>query len=133
MDRDPPTPPAAAATPPSVVAALAYIHAHFELPLRLDELAAEAGLSPWRLCTVFRHATGTPPQRYIRALRVRHARALLDSGVQPARAATQVGFYDQSHLSRHFKAECGMTPGQYLARGRLAAAADRAAAEPLPS
>jgi AraC-like DNA-binding protein len=44
---------------------------------------------------------------------MRHAQQLLDAGMPTAREA---GFYDQSHLSRHFKSVCRMTPGQYLAR-----------------
>ncbi|MFN6992880.1 MAG: helix-turn-helix transcriptional regulator [Aquincola tertiaricarbonis] len=78
--------------------------------LRLEELAAHAGLSVWRLATVFRHHTGASPRRYICKARVRQAQALLDGGVPVASAAMQAGFYDQSHLSRHFKQLCGMTP-----------------------
>ena len=32
----------------------------------------------------------------------------------PETAASEAGFYDQSHLSRHFKNVLGMTPGQYM-------------------
>ncbi|WP_046114360.1 helix-turn-helix transcriptional regulator [Aquincola tertiaricarbonis] len=107
--------------PRAVGAALAYIHAHLDERLPLQELAAQAGLSVWRLATVFRRHTGASPRRYICAARVRQVQALLDGGVPVAAAAMQAGFYDQSHLSRHFKQVCGMTPGQYLARRRQAA------------
>jgi len=40
----------------------------------------------------------------------------------PATVASEAGFYDQSHLSRHFKNWCGMTPGQYLSSAREARA-----------
>jgi AraC-like DNA-binding protein len=36
-------------------------------------------------------------------------------------AASEAGFFDQSHLSRHFKRLCGMTPGQYIAQNVLPA------------
>jgi AraC-like DNA-binding protein len=41
-------------------------------------------------------------------------------GLSAAGAATEAGFYDQSHLSRHFKTICGVTPGQFLASFRAA-------------
>lgn len=109
---------------PSIAWALAYIDEHLDERLSLDELAAKAGLSVWRFATVFRQQAGVSPRRYICGLRVRRAQALLADGVSPAYAASAAGFYDQSHLSRHFKNACGMTPGQYLSRQRNAAAAD---------
>jgi AraC-like DNA-binding protein len=72
-----------------------------------------AGLSVWRFATVFREQVGVSPHRYICRLRVERAQALLRAGMSPAEAASEAGFYDQSHLSRHFKNLCGMTPGQY--------------------
>jgi AraC-like DNA-binding protein len=47
---------------------------------------------------------------------VRKAQELLRERVPPAVAAIEVGFFDQSHLCRHFRAICGMTPGQFLAK-----------------
>ena len=42
------------------------------------------------------------------------------AALQQMEAARETGFYDQSHLSRHFKSRCGMTPGQYLSSARRA-------------
>ena len=53
------------------------------------------------------------------AVRVRKAQELMRNGVPPAIAAIEVGFFDQSHLCRHFRAICGMTPGQFLANPEL--------------
>jgi AraC-like DNA-binding protein len=44
-------------------------------------------------------------------------------GESPASAALQTGYYDQSHLCRHFRNTCGMTPGQYISGQRGAKAA----------
>jgi AraC-like DNA-binding protein len=98
---------------------LPHIHAHVGQPLTLTELAELAGLSIWRFATVFRQQVGTSPHRYICRLRVERAQALMREGVPAATAASEAGFYDQSHLSRHFKSFCGMTPGQYLTAARL--------------
>jgi AraC-like DNA-binding protein len=95
-----------------------HIEEHLGQPLGLAELAALAGLSVWRFATVFRQQVGVSPHRYICRLRVERAQALIRQGIPPATAASEAGFYDQSHLSRHFKTVCGMTPGQYLTTTR---------------
>ncbi|MGA0609704.1 helix-turn-helix domain-containing protein [Caldimonas sp. KR1-144] len=105
---------------PSIAWALAYIDEHLDERLPLEELAAKAGLSIWRFSTVFRRHAGISPRRYICELRVRRVQAMLADGMPPADAASAAGFYDQSHLSRHFKNSCGMTPGQFLSRHRRA-------------
>lgn len=104
------------ATPPSpgIRRALAHIERHFAEAVYLGELAAVAGLSVCRFVTVFRRQVGLTPHRFICRRRVRHATALLADGVPAAQAALEAGFFDQSHLSRHFKSVYGMTPGRYL-------------------
>jgi AraC-like DNA-binding protein len=97
-----------------------HIEEHLGQPLALTELAGMAGLSVWRFATVFRQQVGLSPHRYICRLRVERAQALIRQGMPAATAASEAGFYDQSHLSRHFKSVCGMTPGQYLVSSRQA-------------
>ena len=41
--------------------------------------------------------------------------ALLPAGLPITQAATTTGFYDQAHLTRHFKRIVGLTPGRYIA------------------
>jgi AraC-like DNA-binding protein len=95
-----------------------HIQEHLSQPLPLAELAGMADLSTWRFSTVFRQQVGVSPRRYICRLRVERAQALMRDGVPAARAASEAGFYDQSHLSRHFKSLCGMTPSQYVSGSR---------------
>ena len=97
----------------SLQPALSHIETHLSEPLRLEGLAALCGLSLWRFATVFREHVGVSPIRYVDQQRVRQAQLLLRQGIPAARVASEVGFYDQSHLSRRFKRLCGMTPGQY--------------------
>jgi AraC-like DNA-binding protein len=108
---------------PCIALAITYIDEHLDERLSLDELASKAGLSVWRFCVVFRQHAGISPRRYIWGQRLRKVQSLLASGVSPASAALMAGFYDQSHLCRHFKNTCGMTPGQYVTRQRSAQAA----------
>jgi AraC-like DNA-binding protein len=112
-------------THPCIERVIAYIHEHLDERLSLGDLAAEAGLSVWRFCVVFREHTGVSPRRYVWAQRVRQAQSLLAAGESAAAAALRSGFYDQSHLCRHFRSNCGMTPGEY-ASGRRSAALEAA-------
>jgi len=79
------------------------------------ELAAAARVSRHRLTRLFRAAYGLPPHRFVLAQRIRAARRLLERGTAPAEVAAQTGFFDQSHLHRHFTRTLGMTPAAYAA------------------
>jgi transcriptional regulator GlxA family with amidase domain len=49
---------------------------------------------------------------------VRHAKSLLRAGLPIALVAAEAGFYDQAHLTRHFKRIVGLTPGRYATEAR---------------
>lgn len=112
----PPAWPGPARRRSDLAAAVRHIETRFTERLTLEELARIAGLSIFRFVTVFRRHVGISPYRYLSATRIRAAQDLLRRGVPPAIAAIEVGFCDQSHLCRHFRSVCGMTPGQFLAR-----------------
>ncbi|ABE36601.1 helix-turn-helix domain protein [Paraburkholderia xenovorans LB400] len=98
----------------AVQRALDFIDACFADPISLSELAAVAGLSISRFAVRFSAEIGVSPQQYVRLVRVRHAQRLLRRGLPPSIVATEVGFFDQSHLCRHFKRVLGRTPGEWL-------------------
>jgi AraC-like DNA-binding protein len=81
--------------------------------ISLEGLAREAGLSPFYLSRVFREETGLPPHAYHTLMRARLAKTLLAQRVPITQVALEAGFYDQAHLTRHFKRIFGVTPGQY--------------------
>jgi len=80
----------------------------------LETLAREANLSPFHLCRVFRRETGLSPHEYQVLVRARLAKTHLANGLPISQAAVEAGFFDQAHLTRHFKRIFGVTPGQYL-------------------
>jgi AraC-like DNA-binding protein len=94
---------------------VALIESSFAQPVSLSTLAAAAGLSVSRFATLFRKEVGVPPHRYVCLVRIRHAQRLLRDGVPPCAVATEVGFFDQSHLGRHFRRAVGVTPGHFVA------------------
>jgi AraC-like DNA-binding protein len=79
----------------------------------LDELERATGASRHRLSRLFRAAYGMPPHRFQLAQRIRLARRMLERGMAVAEVAQATGFFDQSHLHRHFHATLGMTPARY--------------------
>ena len=83
--------------------------------LTLDDLAGVVGLDRFQLLRSFTRQTGLTPHRYLVHRRVARARVLLARGRTPADVAAEVGFADQSHLGRHFRAICGTTPARYRA------------------
>jgi AraC-like DNA-binding protein len=92
------------------------LHSRFAERVTLDELAKEAQVSTHYLLRSFTRAVGLPPHAYQTHLRVAQARRLLEKGLSLSSVASQVGFADQSHLSRHFRRTLGFTPGAYLTR-----------------
>ncbi|WLD64648.1 MULTISPECIES: helix-turn-helix transcriptional regulator [Pseudomonas] len=79
----------------------------------LDLLGDELGLSKFHLLRAFQKETGLSPRQWAMQLRTRRAKGLLRNGVAACEVAHHVGFADQSHLNRHFRAAYGMTPGHY--------------------
>ncbi len=111
-------PPLHAARRQEIRRVTAYIERNFARAIALDELAAIAGLSLFRFIKLFRREIGLPPHRYHSYIRVQVAQKLMLEGLPVAEIASEVGFCDQSHLNRHFKAFCGVTPGAYIKRRR---------------
>jgi AraC-like DNA-binding protein len=99
--------------PGAVESATDYIHAHYDRDISVRELAEVTGLSTFHFIRVFHRQMGLPPHAYLTQVRVRQARHLLSSGETPVQAAVGAGFFDQSHLTRHFKRILGVTPGRY--------------------
>ncbi|WP_394433250.1 helix-turn-helix domain-containing protein [Streptomyces sp. SGAir0957] len=84
--------------------------------VELGEAAALVHAHPAHLVRSFGAAYGIAPHQYLMARRVDLARGLLLDGVPAGEVAARCGFYDQSHLTRHFKRVVGTSPGRY-ARG----------------
>ena len=81
------------------------------------KLAALVNLSPSRLHQLFKAETGVPPARYLRQLRMRRARELLETThLSVKQVIASVGLTDESHFVRDFKKTCGLTPARYRER-----------------
>ena len=90
-----------------------YLDAYAEHEVRLERLADLAELSPSYLLRTFKRETGLTPHAYQLQRRIERAKELLTRGEAPTQVALTVGFYDQSHLGKHFKRFVGVTPAQF--------------------
>ncbi len=90
-----------------------YLHAYYASRVSLQDIASTAGMSRFRLNACFLKTFGLPPHAYLTQLRLRMARTMLEAGEPIAEVATSVGFVDQSHLTRSFRACFGVTPGMF--------------------
>ncbi len=99
--------------PQAVARAKELLGSQLAEPPSLEQLAAAVNLSPFHFARVFRRATGLPPHAWLKQRRLEQARALLKSGCLPLAVAMQLGFADQSHLTRQFKQAYGVGPGEY--------------------
>ncbi|MEV6016324.1 MULTISPECIES: AraC family transcriptional regulator [unclassified Streptomyces] len=81
--------------------------------IALDEAAGLVHAHPAHLVRAFSGAFGIAPHQYLMSRRVDRARSLLLDGRPPGEVAALTGFYDQSHLTRHFRRLVGVPPGRY--------------------
>jgi AraC-like DNA-binding protein len=79
----------------------------------LAEVAEALGTHPSHLVRSFTREYGIAPHRYLTGRRLDLARRLLLSGEAPGQVAGLAGFYDQAHLTRHFRRFLGTTPAAY--------------------
>jgi len=99
---------------PALRAVEAYIDAHLDQNFALADLAAVAHLSEFHFARQFKQATGLPPHQFVIHQRVERAKRLIAARrLSLAQVAVEVGFSDQSQLTRHFKRLVGVTPGRF--------------------
>jgi AraC family chemosensory pili system transcriptional regulator ChpD len=96
-----------------VARAQELLAAQLHQSVALDALGDALGLSKFHVLRTFQKETGLSPRQWAMQLRTRRAKGLLRSGLNAADVAHDLGFADQSHLNRHFRAAYGMTPGRY--------------------
>jgi AraC-like DNA-binding protein len=84
--------------------------------LSMETLAQDLNISQRQLERLYQTQVGVTPKLYARLLRVESARQALKQNTEFSLTdlGLRLGFYDQSHFIREFKAIIGMTPGGYI-------------------
>ncbi|HCJ6671557.1 TPA: AraC family transcriptional regulator [Acinetobacter baumannii] len=81
--------------------------------ISLEELAQRVGLSRYAIIRLFKANVGLTPHAFQINLKINQAREQLKQGVPLAELAVNLGFSDQSHFHKAFKALTGVTPRQF--------------------
>ena len=90
-----------------------HIAANLGQKITNQALAQVANLSPSHFARAFKDSQGVAPHQYILECRVKRAQELLAADLSLSEIAFEVGFSDQSHLTRWFREFVGVTPGSY--------------------
>jgi AraC-like DNA-binding protein len=94
-----------------VARAVAVLRAEFAQPLRVERLAAVAGMSPSSFHQHFRTVTSLSPLQFQKQLRLIEARRLmLSDGVTSSSAAFAVGYQSVSQFTREYGRMFGSPP-----------------------
>ena len=97
-----------------ILRAIAYINAHLDGPLTLEEVAGEAFLSPSRFRHLFVEQTGMALRPYILWRRFLRVWELVMAGGSLSAAAHAAGFADAAHLTRTSRRTFGFPPSAML-------------------
>jgi AraC-like DNA-binding protein len=96
--------------PPRIASCLAYLDRNYEKPCPVEDLAERVGLSASHLHTRFREFVGVSPYQYLIQQRMRAARHMLVTTMDPVKSiAVDVGYANTENFCRAFKKETGMT------------------------
>jgi AraC family transcriptional regulator of arabinose operon len=99
--------------------AMAYLGERLDTTVRVADLASLVGVSPSHLSALFRRATGGGVLAHHTALRMAHARNLLDTtDTTIADIARDVGYSDPFYFSRHFRRMHESSPTEYRNRAK---------------
>jgi AraC-like DNA-binding protein len=102
-----------------IAKAVTWLKRNFVQPLRVDELADRAHMSPSTLRQHFRAITGVSPLQFQKQLRLQEARQLMLSlNLDAGSAADRVGYQSASQFSREYGRLFGAPPQRDIRRIR---------------
>ena len=82
----------------------------------LESLAQSVNLSPSRLRHLFKYETGVTPAQYLKSLRLRQTKLLLETTFLSVKVImNRVGVSNESHFIQDFKRAYGFPPSRYRA------------------
>ena len=81
--------------------------------VRLIDIAATVHISSSHLRHIFKREIGTSPTRYVKLVRLRRAKELLETSLLSVKEVmSAVGLNDLSHFVREYKVLFGQTPSE---------------------
>ena len=97
--------------------ALMYLKDNYTKKVSNEDMAKIAGLSVRQFEKRFKQLFNTSAHQYILKLRIlKSCDLIVEGAVSIAEVAHELGFYDQSAFTTHFKKQIGITPLNYVKR-----------------
>ncbi len=94
--------------------AIEYIQNNFKSTIKVEDLAKVANISLRQFGRLFKEYYAASPQIFIIKTRIQAAcEALRSEDIDIANVALDLGFYDQSSFTKHFKKHMGVTPRKF--------------------
>lgn len=95
---------------------LHYLYLHIEDDISLKDVVANINTSQSYASRVFKTVMGTSIIKYSKQLKIERAKSLLKTSESITAIGEKLGFYDQAHFSKTFKAFTGESPQSYRIR-----------------
>ncbi len=90
-----------------------YLRSHFKEDISMDDLCEYTGFSKYYLCREFKELTEQTVVDYLNALRLEHARTLIQHGTyNVSESAYQSGFHNLSYFTRLYKRRYQVSPSK---------------------
>lgn len=94
--------------------AIRQIESNFDHDFDFNAFAETLNLSPSRLRHLFKEQTGISFRKYLRKVRLKQAKLLLETSFRNVQeTAHQVGIRDSRNFARYFENEFGLSPIKY--------------------
>jgi AraC family transcriptional regulator of adaptative response/methylated-DNA-[protein]-cysteine methyltransferase len=100
-----------------IATAIAYLVEHAREQPSLEQVAAEAGMSPFHFQRVFKRWAGISPKRFLQYVTLTNAKRCLIDDASVLEAALDSGLSGPSRLHDLFVACAAITPGEFKAQG----------------
>lgn len=90
------------------------IQTNIQHVLKLDEISSAFNLSKFQFIRLFKAHTGISPYQYFLNCKIERAKQLIEKDGDIYSAVAECGFFDLTHLNRHFKSIYGTTAFEYM-------------------
>ena len=90
-----------------------WIETHLDRPIRVEDLARVARMSERTFARRFATAVGTTPARFVEAVRLERARALLEADRPVKAVAIEVGYRSEAAFRSAFEKRYGIAPSMH--------------------
>lgn len=97
-----------------ILTAIKLVNSKFDQNFEFNALAETLNLSPSRLRHLFKSETRMSFVKYLRLVRMRQAKHLLETSFLTVKeTGKRVGISDATHFVRDFEKQFGLSPGRY--------------------